>query len=33
VLPGHDDQAAEAWEKFQKTEKQAAKPARKRKSA
>jgi integrase len=33
VLPGHDDQAAEAWEKFQKTEKQAAKPAKKRKTA
>jgi integrase len=33
AMPGHDDLAAQAWEKFQSTGKQPVKPARARKSA
>jgi hypothetical protein len=32
-MPGHDDLAAQAWEKFQKNGKQPVKPVRARKSA
>jgi hypothetical protein len=33
ALPGRDDLAAKAWEKFQTTGKQPVKPVRTRKSA